>query len=352
MFTYFAMYFVSAYAAINNASKVGRSSKMTWIYVGVFLTLVIGLRHHVGGDWNNYYRRFYQLGYMTFEEAMAVKDIGYQALSYMVYDLGWGEMYLVNFICAIFFVTGLIVFLRRQPNAWLGLTVAIPYLIIVVSMGYTRQAVAIGFVMWGLAALDRGKFKTFILFILLAITFHKSAILMMAFGIFQQGKGKLFKVASIVLAGAGVWISFVEKGADDLIQNYLVDNTYLESQGAMIRVLLNLLPAILLLIYRREWKRNFNDYGLWFMVAVASIASVGLVSFASTAVDRMALYFIPIQIVVFSRLPYLARRKVSPKMTASLIVLFYALVMYVWLFYGAHARYWVPYKNVLLYNLL
>lgn len=352
MFIYFTIYFVAAYAAINNASKVARSSKIVWIIVALVLTVIIGLRHHVGGDWNNYYKRFYQLGYMTYEEAIGIKDVGYQTIAYMVHDLGWGEMYLVNFICAIFFVTGLIVFLRRQPNAWLGLTVAIPYLIIVVSMGYTRQAIAIGFVMWGLAALDRGKFKSFLFFVFLAVLFHKSAILMMAFGIFQQGKGKLIKVASIGLAGAGIWFSFVDQGADVLIKNYLVDNTEYESQGAMVRVLLNLLPAILLLVYRKEWKRSFNDFGLWFMVALASIASVGLVSFASTAVDRMALYFIPIQLVVFARLPYLARKKVSPKTTTVLIVLLYALVMYVWLFHAANSRYWVPYQNIIFYDLL
>ncbi len=349
MFTYFMMYFIAAYAAINNASKQAGSNKIVWIVVGVALTFIIGLRHHVGGDWNNYFWNFLSLKGLPFDKVMSMKDPGYQLLSYVASE--WGlSIYFVNLISAIIFVSGLIALLRRQPNAWLGLAVAIPYLIIVVSMGYSRQGVAIGFVMWGIASLDRGKFMRFIFFILLAVTFHKSAILMIAFGMFQQGRGKLFKIAAIGVAGVGIWMSFVEQSSSALWKNYV--DAEMESQGATIRVLLNFLPAVLLLVYRKEWKAHFNDYGLWVMIALASIASVGLVSFASTAVDRMALYFIPIQIVVFARLPFLAQRRISPKTTTILIILLYVLVMYVWLFHAANSRYWIPYHNILFMGLL
>jgi len=349
MFTYFMMYFISAYVAINNANKVGRSSKTVWIFIGIVLTIIIGLRHHVGGDWNNYLFNFLALRGLPFDNVMSMKDPGYQFLSYIAYD--WGlSIYFVNLISAILFVSGLIALLRRQPNAWLGLAVAIPYLIIVVSMGYTRQGVAIGLVMWGIAYLDRGKFMYFIFFIFLAVTFHKSAILMIAFGMFQQNRGGIFKIAAIAVAGIGIWMSFVEESSAKLWTNYV--EAEMESEGAIIRALLNFLPAVLLLVYRKEWKAHFNDYGLWVMVALASIASVGLVSFASTAVDRVALYFIPIQIVVFARLPFLAQRRISPKMTTILIVLFYALVMYVWLVFSANSRYWIPYRNILFMDLL
>ena len=41
-------------------------------------------------------------------------------------------------------------FVRRQPMPWLGLLVAIPYLVIVVGMGYSRQAIALGLFYWHL----------------------------------------------------------------------------------------------------------------------------------------------------------------------------------------------------------
>jgi len=76
--------------------------------------------------------------------------------------------------------------------------------------------------------------------------------------------------------------------------------------------------------------------------------SVTFVDVASTAVDRMALYFIPIQMVVFSRLPYLLSKNISPNITSYGIILGYALVLFVWLNYASHAKYWLPYQNAII----
>ena len=122
----------------------------------------------------------------------------------------------------------------------------------------------------------------------------------------------------------------------------------MKSDGAKIRVAMNLIPSLLLLKYRKEWKKYYNDYRFWFWIALGSIISVGLVSTASTAVDRIALYFIPIQLVVFSRLPYLAKKQVSPVVMKVLIVIGYAVVLFVWMNFATHSKYWIPYQNLLL----
>ena len=344
MFTYWFMYFFAAMGALSNAGKtVVRTSKVTWGFVGLFYILLIGFRMS-GGDWYNYFRRFEQMRYLTLEESFQIKDIGYQLISYHMYHWDWG-FFALTMICAIISMVGLIIFLRKQPNPWLGLTVAVPYLILVVYMGYMRQGVALGFVMWGIVALDRGKFLHFLFLIMLATTFHKSAIMMIAFGIFSGHKGKLLKLLGIAAAGAGIWSAFVSSGADALVTNYV--DAQMQSSGALIRVLLNSVPAVLLLYFRKEWKRDFSDYRFWFMISLASLVSIGLVGLASTAVDRMALYFIPLQIVVFARLPFLARKKISPKVTTFLIVIFYFTILFVWLNFAANVRFWLPYNNLL-----
>jgi len=345
MLFYWILYLSVAYIALNKAGRSIRLSQGTWIWLWIIFTILTGLRHHVGGDWNNYLWRFQQLPYMSFEEAMQSGDIGYMWLTYTINDMGWGGIYLVNFICAAIFFSGLFALLRRQPNPWLGLAVAIPYLIIVVSMGYVRQGVALGFVMLGLASLDKKRFKTFVFFIVLAITFHKSAILMIAFGIFQQGKGKFFRFLALLLAGIGVWSAFVEQASADLWTNYV--EAEMQSSGAMLRAILNFIPAMFLVIYRREWQEEFDDYTLWLMIALASVMAMILVPYASTAVDRMSLYFIPIQIVVWSRLPYLARYRMAPSMSTLFILSLYFMVLFMWLNFGVFSNWWIPYRNIL-----
>jgi hypothetical protein len=302
-----------------------------------------------GGDLPNYLRRFNELQNLTLEEAFKLSDKGYQLISYYISDWGLG-FFTLTVVCATLSITGLIIFLRKQINPWLGLAVAVPYLMIVVYMGYMRQGVALGFVMWGIVALQRGKFMHFVVFIFIATSFHKSAIMMIAFGIFSGKKGKFFKFIGIIAAGVGIWFSFVSTEATEMWKNYVDEQ--MQSQGAMIRVLLNSLPAVLLLYFRKEWQRYFSDYKFWFMIALASLASMALVHFASTAVDRMALYFLPLQIVVFSRLPLLAKKKLSPRTTILLILLFYCLILFVWLNFAANVRYWLPYRNFLFEGLL
>ena len=59
------------------------------------------------------------------------------------------------------------------------------------------------------------------------------------------------------------------------------------------------------------------------------------------AVDRLALYTIPLQLVVLSR----PRSVFASKGFGTFLVLAYsAVVQFTWLTYAHHARYWVPYQ--------
>ncbi len=316
-----------------------------WILIGILFALFIGYRDEVGGDWGTYLRHFNNMGYYTVEEILKRSDPGYYLINWFMSD--WGsEIYSVNLICGAIFIIGLIIFARRQPNPWLALAVAVPYLIVVVAMGYTRQGVALGFVFWSLAALDNKHFKQFLILVALAATFHKSAVLMIGLGIFLQGNGRIFRVLAVGFVGFGIYTAFLAQHQEQLWESYVT--VQMQSQGAMIRVAMNFIPSVIFLLYRKEWKKEFKDYPFWVMIALGSLASVILVNFASTAVDRIALYFTPIQVVVYARLPFLLRNKFNPKTITFGILAFYLLVLYVWLNYATHARYWVPYNTTLL----
>jgi len=64
-------------------------------------------------------------------------------------------------------------------------------------------------------------------------------------------------------------------------------------------------------------------------------------------VDRLALYLTPLQVVVFSRLPFLARKELHPDVMVVLILFGYGAVLFVWLNFASHAQYWLPYRNIL-----
>ena len=66
---------------------------------------------------------------------------------------------------------------------------------------------------------------------------------------------------------------------------------------------------------------------------------------ASTALDRVALYFIPLQLVAFAYLPdaigWPGERNQN---SVAGILLYYAAVMFVWLNFATHSYFWIPYK--------
>ena len=79
------------------------------------------------------------------------------------------------------------------------------------------------------------------------------------------------------------------------------------------------------------------------IVAVLSTVLLFLVP-STAALDRLALYLIPIQIVVLTRLPNLLSRSDSPSGEYKfLIVLYCAFIEFVWLNFANHAGYWIPY---------
>lgn len=344
MLTYWLMFLVPVSMALLVGQK-RRSNLMPFLLVGFFFSLLIGLRHEVGGDWDSYLWHYERtVGVSFYEILLSGKDYGHQALNWLMarWDLG---VYGVNMVYGTVFMIGLIKLSRDQLYPWIAMASAVPYMIVVVAMGYSRQAMALGIFMWAITYLRKGKLKTYFMFIFIAALFHKSAIILLPLGVFLYGKGMILRLLMIIPLFIGAWSLFVAEAQSNLVYQYIEKD--MQSSGAVIRVFMNFIPAILLLIYRKEWKRDFNDYAFWYWIAIGSIVAMGLVGIISTAVDRISLYFIPIQLAVYARLPYLARNKVSPAMIKLMIVLGYTAVLFVWLNYGTFSKYWIPYGNIL-----
>lgn len=345
MLIYWLMYLLPVSMVIF-VEKRGKSPLSPFLFLGFLFALLIGFRHEVGGDWPNYMRHYEQVMGLSFVEAVrqGKGDYGHQALNWLMaeWDLG---VYGTNVIYGTVFIIGLVKFSRQQLYPWISMAVAVPYMVIVVAMGYSRQAMALGLFMWAITYLRKGKLFTYIVMIVIAALFHKTAIVLLPLGMFLYGKGKILRILMIVPLAIGGWDLLMADAQANLWYQYV--DRELQSGGAKIRVAMNLLPAIVLLMYRKKWKREFDDYLFWFWIAIGSFISMALVGVASTAVDRMALYFIPIQLAVYGRLPYLMGSQLSPSVTKVLIVLMYTLVLFVWLNFGTFSGWWLPYQNLL-----
>lgn len=357
MLTYWLMFLLPALAALMMETQRTRAvagvepatPNEAWFVVGLVLTLLIGLRYEVGGDWFAYFYYLDDVAGLPFDEVFLKGDPGYHLLNWLSLELDW-DIFGVNVIAGAIFAVGLLAFCRHLPRPWLALAVAVPYLVIVVAMGYTRQGVALGLAMLGLVALGRKGTVGFVFWVMLAATFHKTAVLLLPLAALAGANNRFVAIAwGVGSLALGYWL-FLEDSAEKLYVNY-VEAEY-QSSGAMIRLVMNLVPAAILFIWRKKFAFSEAEWRLWFLFALISMALFGafLASPASTAVDRIALYMLPLQLVVFAHVPDVLADARETDVSVPLlgVLAYYGLVAFVWLNFADHSFAWLPYRFYLL----
>ncbi|MDC0315944.1 EpsG family protein [Synechococcus sp. AH-551-G15] len=321
-----------------------------WL-IGITLTLFIGLRHEVGGDWFSYIPYLTRAEGIHLAEVIAWGDPGYNILNFLFADNSIG-IYGVNLVSGAIFSAGLVLFCRAQPRPWLALCLAIPYLVIVVAMGYSRQGVALGLIMPGMLALERGRLWPFLLAMAAAATFHSTALVMLAFVVpAVRGRSLIMRALRLLLlliVGATLVQTFLVAHVEMMVAGYI--EVEYKSEGAAIRVAMNLLPGLLLLLWPKRFDFTDQQLRLWRAMAFTALGcalALVLLPDNSTAVDRIALYVIPLQLVVGCRLPGTKLFGLKQAQLLLAVLGFCVAVEFVWLNFATHASGWLPYASVL-----
>lgn len=355
MWPYWLMFLFPAALAFQEASKSYRrqvtqpssSSDMSalWWFVFIVYAALIGWRHEVGGDWSNFIGNFLDAAVSSRYLDWWMNDPGYRFFEWASTKMGW-DIYGVNIMSALIFMYGLVVFCLHLPRPWLGLTVSVPYLIIILGMGYSRQGIALGCVMAGLVAMGQGNARKFVFWVIFGALFHKSAILLLPIAALASSKNRWFTalwVGAVLVVG---YLLLLEDSVEYFRFGYL-EQQY-QSEGALIRLVMNLLPALLLLWKRKRFAVTVPQQRLWFWLAIGAVVMFALyyISPSSTAVDRVGLYLLPLQLMVFSYLPEVMGRKDGRGnfYWVLSVIFYYAAVEFVWLHYANHSAYWIPYK--------
>lgn len=310
----------------------------------VLIALMIGTRFRVGADWNAYRYMFAYADFATLGRQLSLGDPGYLALNWFVRRAG-GELWMVNLVCGTIFSWGLYRLAQVQPEPWLAVLVAFPYLVVVVAMGYSRQGTAIGILLAGLAHLSRRRSAwKFLIYVAAAATFHRTAIIMFPLALFGAQQSRVINVMLVAACGYFLTDLFLSSSVDRFVRNYIT--AQYTSQGATIRVLMSVVPALLFFVANKRMGFDEFERKIWRNFAVGAMIML-LALFivpSSTAVDRTALYILPLQIAVFSRVTILSRA-VFPARVA--VILYAAAILFVWMNFADNSNSWVPYRSYL-----
>ena len=163
--------------------------------------------------------------------------------------------------------------------------------------------------------------------------------------IFPRARKFVFRLALGLGTFALLYVLLVQEQLDALIENY-IEAEY-ASGGALIRVAMNAIPSLLFLLFRRRFGLTPEQQAFWTLMALGGLGFVALLQLSpsSTAVDRIALYWIPLQMFVLARLPevFARSRSESEAWTIALVV-YSAAILFVWMSYSTHSFAWLPYQ--------
>jgi hypothetical protein len=303
---------------------------------------MIGFRWRVGTDWTAYYA-MYKLGaFSSLRQMIAMGDPAYMALNWLAQRLGV-EIWFVNLVCGSLFAWGLLRLSSAQPYPQIAMLIAIPYLVVVVAMGYARQAVAIGVLMAGLAHLSRtGSYGRLIAYTGIAGLFHKTAVVALPLAMIGSKKSRMLNFFIILSSTVLLFDFLLKSDVDRYVQAYV--KVLYTSEGATTRIAMSVIPAVIFLFFQKRLGFSEIDRKIWrnYSLMAMGLAVALFIIPSSTVIDRLGLYVMPLQLVVFSRLPILLRNEAAAKVG---MVLYSVAVLYVWLNYADNSGDWIPYRT-------
>jgi FtsH-binding integral membrane protein len=221
-----------------------------------------------------------------------------------------------------------------------------PYLGIVVSLGYLRQSLAISFLAISLYYFLRNKeIKSFLFMILSFLSHLVVAPYLLIFSMLKKNRKLIFPVFFFIV----LIILFI---AFDKVENYfyyyLGDGIHFTSKGAVARVTLNIPFFIIFYIYKFEKKLSQNENFFFILSFIILITCLILIfTGRSTIADRIGIQLILFQGYVIGKLYEHFNEVLIKKLYVFLVLSYSCIVFYGWKMLSNYSNDWFPYKNII-----
>ncbi len=345
MYIYFIILLVlfSLHLLFNKYKNI-EIEKLIWIIVIFLLSIFIGFRNVIGADWFLYELFYHKAQHLTFFEIL-VTDPVYAYINKIAYYLGI-KIFGVNFICAIIFMLSLSAFLNQSNNKWLALTISFPIIILILGMGFTRQGLAFSFLLFLIKSLEEKKLLQSIIFIILSVLSHKSALFISSFMIFiylLYYKKYLTLLVTILIP---IFFAFLFWNYyKHYIFFYIGSGQHMYSYGSIPRSLLILIVAILFIFYKEKFLKNMSEYQIFIYTSFCWMIMILFPFSISTSIvaDRLLFYLYPLKLALVS---YANLKDKSVNFSIFLISSAYIFYFVLWTTLGVNSDQWIPYKFI------
>ena len=322
-----------------------KARKGTYYLVIIGLFFFAAFRFEVGCDWWGYYNQWVRQSQGTLDTALQDREPTWWLLMFVLQAMDLPYMWL-NVISSLVFFTGINVLAKRQPDPLGFLILLYPILIIGLTMSGIRQSTAVGIMAIAFTAyIDKRSFK-FIALTLFASTIHNSAMIFLLLAPSLRGEltnARLVLTVLLAIPGSLALLSSTTAGV--AASRYLGSD--IDSTGAAFRVGVLLLTGLFFFfVLRKRWKQDFpQDYKLASFSALGMVGLTGVLPLSTVIADRLGYFMIPMQSIIFSRVPFLSSHR-SQSLYAATPYIGLALLFTVWVSLSWHFQQcYVPYQT-------
>jgi hypothetical protein len=318
--------------------------------VFVVFVLAIGLRENIGMDWNNYLAIHQKMRFYAFRDIIFDTEAASNALFWISRKF-YSGIYTTNIVAAVILVTGVLVFAARTAEPWLSVLVATPYIVIVIGMSATRQAMAIGiifsiFAFWHDFGMIR---KAAMIFV--ASLFHTSAIFIGGFMVQDLPVNMTVRiVVGLIVVAAGVYVlsraGIYSGQLDFYAESYLSTEGQIVSPGALAHVALVALPAAIYLIVRDKVFAHYDRSGFLDMSAMICLALVPAAFVFSTAASRFSVYMQFFPMIFYPVLADIMKTEGNRTIVRLGVIGLNYVFLLVWLRFANNSFAYLPYRSI------
>ena len=366
------IYYISVFlilATLNFAKYFEITKNFLFIInISCFTLIVIftGFRFNVGADWNTYFSLFNQFKEFGFPsiQIFTSSDPIYITLNILSHRTS-NSIYLVNLLIAFLFFISLYFLIQNQEDKLISILSSFLLVVIILNMGYARQALAVSFILFFFIFFIKKKYLTSSFFVILSILSHKTSILVfgLIFLIFLLSNLKFLKIKYFFLVFFLSLIFFYYYRIDitRMIELYVYKDIPLHitvkqkmtSEGVLPKILYILPYILIFFVFKKIKFINNNEKYIFHSLIFFVILSIPFLGYFSSLVDRILVYIYVLPSLIVPKvleIQYFQDKK--KKFNLEIVVIIYSFLSVVtWLMYANHSDYWVNYQNILFNSI-
>lgn len=341
---YLGLYLLLVLLRVAVAGQPRLQRQLFWP-VMLALFLFVAFRFEVGCDWPGYLNQFEVQKEGFRPDLIDLREPLWWSIIELTHRLGLPYPWL-NVFSALIFFAGLTALARRQPDPLGFLVLCFPVLIINMPMAAIRQAAAIGVLCLAFNAFADRRGVRFVVLVAVAATLHASSFVFLLLAPFVRGGLSVGRVAAAGALAVPAAVVFVGGAlAEMVVERYAAGGAANVAEGAIFRLIpVALTGAFFFVVMRGEWAQRFpRDVRLASVGALIMMATLGLVGISTVAGDRLGYFVMPLQVMIFARIPHLRLGPLQPLFIAApylglgLILGYWALNS--WIFQLCYADY-------------